>query len=99
MPTEELAAFSGAITDEALFFQGVFALHQSAQLDLKVYQAYLDWFVCIVATPGGKAWWNIVAKPIFLSDMVEEIDQRPSRGEIPDIRKLPRLSVEEWSGV
>ena len=53
MAVEDISNFGRAITDEALFFQGVFALYKSKQLDESVYRAYLNWFVSILATPGS----------------------------------------------
>jgi hypothetical protein len=60
MPFEERSLFGNMLTDHALFFQGAFALYESGQLEEETYRAYLDWFACNVATPGGVAWWEEV---------------------------------------
>jgi len=99
MPIQDVSSFSRAVTDEALFFQGVFALRRARQLDESVYSAYLNWFTSILATPGGTEWWAAVGKPIFVRDMVDEIDRHLEKGGIPDIRKLPGLGPEDWSEV
>jgi hypothetical protein len=96
MPVQDVSNFSLAITDEALFFQGVFALYRSRQLDESVYNAYRKWFVSLVATPGGAAWWASIGKPIFVPEMVSEIDKHLERGGIPDIRELPALGADDW---
>ena len=93
---EDRIHFNRAITDEALNFQGIFALYESGQLEEHVYLAYLNWFSSIVATPGGGAWWQIVGRPIFVQSMVMAVDDRLSAGEVPDIRQIPGFSVEEW---
>lgn len=99
MPVQDASNFSLAITDEALFFQGVFALYRSRQLDESVYNAYLNWFASILATPGGTEWWAIIGRPIFVREMVAEIDKHLEKGGIPDIREIPGLGAEDWSEV
>lgn len=96
MPVQDVSRFYLAITDEALFFQGVFALYQSRQLDESVYNAYLGWFASVLATPGGTEWWRTNGRPIFVKEMVAEIDRHLEKGGIPDIRKLPSLGAEDW---
>ena len=97
MPVQDVSIFSLAITDEALFFQGVFALYQSRQLDESVYNAYRGWFASVLATPGGSVWWVTVGRPIFVPEMVSEVDKYLEKGGIPDIRQLPALGAEDWS--
>jgi hypothetical protein len=97
MSVQDVSNFSLATTDEALFFQGVFALYLSGQLDESVYNAYLGWFASILATPGGAEWWATVGRPIFVPEMVSEIDKCLENGGIPDIRELPALGAEDWS--
>ena len=96
MPSLDVSNFNLVVTDEALFFQGVFALHRSRQLEESVYVAYRTWFVSILATPGGSEWWRRVGKPIFVADMVAEIDEHLKIGDIPDIRQLPASQAEAW---
>jgi len=96
MPAEDMSTFSMAVTDEALFFQGVYALHQSGQLDDSVYEAYLQWFAAIINTPGGSAWWTLIGKPIFVPKMVETVSQRLAQGGLPDIQTLPGVGAADW---
>ncbi|MFK8048064.1 MAG: hypothetical protein AB8B81_06510 [Halioglobus sp.] len=96
MSVQDISDFSRVITDEALFFQGVIALYRSRQLEESVYSAYLNWFVSILATPGGSEWWARIGRPIFVLEMVEEIDKHLDKEGIPDIRELPGLSAEDW---
>ena len=96
MSAQDISNFNLAITDEALFFQGVFALYQSRQLEESVYIAYRGWFVSILATPGGSEWWSLVGRPIFVSDMVSELDKQLEIGGHPDIRQLPATQAKDW---
>jgi hypothetical protein len=86
--------FSTVIIDEALFFQGAFALYESGQLDDSTYNAYLNWFSSIVATPGGSHWWETTARPIFTPGMIKAVDERRAKGDLPDIRSLPGLQLD-----
>jgi hypothetical protein len=83
--------------DEALCFQGSFALHDSGQLAESTYTAYLDWFASIVATPGGGVWWETVGRPVFVDAMVAAVDERLARGNLHDIREMPALQLDEPS--
>ena len=96
MPAEELARFQAVLTDEALFFQGVYALYESNQLDEQVYRAYLNWFCAIMATPGGCEWWRTIGQPIFVPAMVAAVNERLEEGGLIDIRALPGASIEDW---
>lgn len=99
MPFDELSLFGTMFNDQALFFQGAFALYESGQLEEETYQAYLTWFTANVATPGGPAWWNEVGRPIFTPRMVAAVDARLAAGELPDIRQLAFISFDESSPV
>ena len=94
-PFDEQNRFGILLTDEALFFQGAFALHDSGQLDDSTYNAYLDWFASAVATPGGTQWWESLGKPVFAPAMVEAVDERLARGGLHDIFKLPGFRPED----
>jgi hypothetical protein len=96
MRVQDISNFNLAITDEALFFQGVFALYYSHQLEESVYLAYRGWFVSILATPGGVEWWNRVGRPIFVSEMVSEVDKILQIGGAPDILQLPGMQARDW---
>lgn len=93
IPFEDMNRFNSMVTDEALFYQGVFALYESGQLDKRVYEAYLNWFASIIATPGGTQWWQKIGKPIFVQTMVDEVDTRLSEGGLHDIRNIPGLGL------
>jgi len=66
MPYEKAVRFSTVANNEALFFQGVFAQHENGHLEQATYEVYLLWFSSIISTPGGSAWWEDTARPIFL---------------------------------
>jgi hypothetical protein len=69
MEFEQINLFNTLFSDQALFFQGAFALHETGQLEEETYRAYLDWFASNVATPGGSAWWEQIGRPIFMARM------------------------------
>ncbi len=94
LPFGDRSAFSGIINDLALFMQGAFALHESGALEDETYHAYLDWFACNLATPGGAAWWREIG-PFFAPRMVAAVDARLARGDLPDITKLPSFALED----
>ena len=94
MSPEDTARFSSVVTDEALNFQSIYALYEARQLAEPVYDAYLNWFASIIATPGGTAWWSLVGKPIFVTDMVAAVDARLSTGALADIRAMPGFSED-----
>ena len=83
------------MNDEALFFQGAFAIYESGQLEESTYAAYLDWFSSIVATPEGRAWWDTVGRPVFVPEMVAAVDLRLSAGGLHDIRAFPTMLLDE----
>lgn len=87
MPYEDRILFSTYISNESLFFQGVFAQYEAGQLEQETYEAYLCWFASLIVTPGGSAWWEDSARPILLPRMVAVVDQRVAGGD---------LSTEVW---
>jgi hypothetical protein len=95
LPFADRHVFSTLIVDEALFFQGAFALYESGQLDDSTYQAYLAWFAAIVATPGGRLWWEEIARPIFTPGMIQAVDARLAAGGLVDILELPSLKPDD----
>jgi len=95
LPFSDRNLFSAVIVDEALFFQGAYALHESGKLDNSTYSAYLNWFSSIIATPGGSDWWETTARPIFTPGMITAVDQRLATGGLQDIRELPALRLDE----
>ena len=88
MPFKERTLFGNVLADHGVFFQGVFALHEAGQLDDETYDAYLEWFTCNVATPGGTAWWEEIGRPIFVKSPVKAVDARLARGGLLDITEL-----------
>ncbi|MFT5442982.1 MAG: hypothetical protein ACI8W3_002026 [Myxococcota bacterium] len=98
LPFEDRNLFATVIIDEALFFQGAYALYESGQLDESTYAAYLDWFSSLVATPGGDVWWETTGRPIFTPGMVVAVDQRLLTGGLHDVRQLPGLRLDEPGG-
>lgn len=95
MPFDDRSMFALLINDLALFFQGAFALYESGQLEEETYHAYLNWFACNVATPGGGAWWAEVGRPHFTKRMVEVVDAKLSQGELPDILELQLYHLDD----
>ena len=94
IPFDERHLFFTVINDHALFFQGAYALNESGQLEGETYQAYLTWFTCHLATPGGTAWWA-EAHQFYPQRMVAALDERLSRGDLADIRDLPAFRLDE----
>jgi hypothetical protein len=87
--------FGTVMNDQALFFQGVFALHESGQLEAETYRAYMDWFSSIVASPGGLHWWETVGRPIYVKHMVSAVDARLAKGGLHDVRELRQFQLDE----
>lgn len=85
MPFDDRNTFMTLLNDQALFFQGAFALHESGQLEDETYLAYLRWFSAQIATPGGRVWWETIGRPIFTARMVRAVDLRLGEGELPDL--------------
>ena len=98
MPFEDRHLFMSLVFDHALFFQGAFALYESGQLEEETYQAYLTWFTCQLATPGGAAWWA-EGRAFYPARMVEALDARLSRGDLPDIREMEIFRLDEYPPV
>jgi len=97
MPFKERSLFGSMLTDHALFFQGAFALYESGQLEEGTYKAYLDWFACNLATPGGGAWWDEIGRPFLFKRPVEAVDARLTEGRLPDITQLGFLRPDVTS--
>ena len=95
MEYDRRVKFATLIANEALFFQGVFAQYEAGHLEQETYVGYLTWFACQVSTPGGTAWWDEIARALFLPRMISEIDQRIAEGNLPDIRNTNQFGREE----
>jgi len=96
LPADELNLFATMFNDQALFFQGTFALRESGQLEEETYQAYLAWFCMNVATPGGTRWWEMVARPTYTPRMVVAVGARLAAGGLPDICSVVQFSPETY---
>ena len=94
-PFDDCSLFSTVFSDQALFFQGAFALHESGQLDDETYSAYFDWFASLVATPGGTYWWKTVGRPIYAEGMVRAVDARVAKGDLHDVRLLDGFKIDD----
>ena len=88
---EKSVLFATIVNNEALFFQGVFAQYETGQLETETYESYLHWFSSIIATPGGSAWWESTARPIFLKRMLVVVDKRIAVHDLPDIREIAQF--------
>lgn len=95
LPFEERGLFSTFLNEEALFHQGAFALYDSGQLDETTYLAYRDWFASVIATPGGQAWWENLARPIYEPRMIAMIDERIAAGGLVDPRQLYMYRLDD----
>lgn len=95
MDFDERHLFSTVFNDQALFFQGVFALHETGQLEDETYHAYLRWFAAQVATPGGRAWWDGTARRIYTARMVSAVDARVAEGHLPDLLEMEGFRLKD----
>lgn len=98
LPFADCHRFSTVLIDEALFFQGAYAMYASGQLDAITYESYLDWFASVVATPGGKVWWETTGRPVFTSDMVATVDERLAKGGLHNLDEFPGLQPDDGPG-
>ena len=80
--------FSGVIGNETVFFQGVFAQYETGQLEHETYEAYLAWLASLIITPGGSAWWEDMARPVFMARMIVAVDERVSKGGLPEVLEM-----------
>ena len=87
LPPEQHGAFSNLLNDHTLFFQGAFALHEAGTLEDETYEAYLRFFAANVATPGGAAWWAEISF-LYPPRMVQEVEARIRRGDVPELVAL-----------
>jgi hypothetical protein len=94
---EQLVHFHAGMNNQSLFFQAVFARHETGQLEDETYEAYLSWYSSLIATPGGTGWFDDVARPIYMAIMVVAVDARTRQGELPSALSLPvyRLAKDE----
>ncbi len=86
---DDLARFGTYLNRQSLFFQAVYARYERGQLERQTYDAYLGWYACLVATPGGGRWLDDVVRPIYVSSMVEAVDARVRQGGLFDATLLP----------
>jgi hypothetical protein len=93
MPAEQKRIFALAINDHALFLQTALALYESGDLGIENYSPYLTWLACLLATPGGTAWWNEV-RGFYNSALVESIDSRLAQGGLRDARELGYFALD-----
>ncbi len=93
MPFDERALFWNLLGDHAVFFQGVYALHESGTLEDETYEAYLDWFACHLTTSGGSAFW-LQGRLIMPHRVVEAVDARLAQGGLPDIMELSPYALD-----
>ena len=98
LSAEQHAMFSNLINDHALFFQGAFALHESGSLEDETYEAYLQFFTCHVATPGGAAWWSEIS-PLYPPRMVAAVGARLESDGVPDLLALDAFAERAASSV
>jgi hypothetical protein len=91
LPPPEKWPFGNLINDHGVFFQGVFALHESGALEDETYETYLQYFSAWVITPGGAAWWAEIS-PLYTPRMVAAVNARIARGDLPDLLAFDSFS-------
>ena len=94
MPFEERNVFDAMMGDQVLFFQSALALHESGHLPEENYRPYLDHTASFMATPGGAVWWR-GAVPALPADMVRAVENRLSRGDLPDPRQGAGVRLDD----
>lgn len=96
MDFEALDRVTTMFNDRALFFPGAYALHEheTGKLEDETCQRYLAWFSAKFATPGGRAWWEEIGRPIFAPRMVRAVDARVRVGGLPDVLALHHLQLD-----
>jgi hypothetical protein len=82
------AKYAAYMADHCLHFQSVFALYESNALEEETYQAYFDFFVGQLTTPGGAAYWSEY-QSFFPKRMSRTVDSRIEAGEISNFLDLP----------
>lgn len=96
MSFEQNSHFANYFSNQALLFQGVFALYDTGQLEEETYADYRNYFCALVATPGGAFWWETTGRPIFVKKMVAVVDQRVAEGENFDMTQRPHLNIDKF---
>jgi hypothetical protein len=81
------------LADHCLHFQSAFALYESGALEEETYQAYLDFFVGQLVTPGGAAYWSEY-RSFFPKRMSRAVDARIEGGEISNFLELPSYQLD-----
>ena len=90
---DDLVRYSAYMNRQSLFFHGVYARYEKGQLEDETYRAYLDWYSCLIATPGGARWFDDIARPIYVPSMVAEVDFRVKKSGLVDATTLPAYQV------
>jgi hypothetical protein len=85
--------FVSYMADHCLHFQSAFALYESGALEKETYQAYLEFLVGQLATPGGAAYWSEY-RSIFPERMSAAIDTRIEAGDLPNFLELPSYRLD-----
>ncbi len=93
MDHDKLIQYSAYLNRQSLFFQGVYARYETGQLEDETYKAYLGWYACLIATPGGARWFDDIVRPIYVPSMVAEVDARVREGGLVDATTLPAYQV------
>jgi hypothetical protein len=84
---DERSRFGALMNEHALFFQAVYALHESGQLEDETYHAYRNWIATVMAAPGGTAWWE-TARTVYTRRVVQALDERLKHGDLADVLQL-----------
>jgi hypothetical protein len=87
LASEQKWKFSTMINDQAHHLESAFALFEAGGLKEDIYDAYLDYFCAVIATPGGAALWSEIS-PLHIASLVSSVNARLSRGDIPNLLDL-----------
>jgi hypothetical protein len=85
--------FVSYMADHCLHFQSAFALYESGALEEETYQAYLEFLVGQLSTPGGAAYWSEYGA-MFPHRMSAAIDARIEAGDLPNVLELPSYQLD-----
>jgi hypothetical protein len=95
---DERSRFGALMNEHALFFQAVYALHESGQLEDETYHAYREWIAAVMAAPGGTAWWE-GARAVYTRSVVHALDERLKHGGLPDVLQFDGYRLDDGPAV
>ncbi len=94
LPFEERNLFNTLMGEQTTFFQGVYALYESGNLPEDYYVAYRDWTASLLATPGGRAFYDAVGH-LWPVGPTSALSDRIARGGLFDPRDSDAYRLDE----